>query len=160
MNSLSLGWLHMTFALVALLLGVLVLVRRKGTSTHRIAGYGYVSSMLALNASALSLYHLTGHFGPFHVLALVSLSTVLIGGLAPGLRRRGWLAIHYRSMAWSYIGLVAAACAEAMVRIPIFGIHTAAGAIAVGVAIALVSSIFGILLIPRLQRAALKLQSS
>ena len=160
MHNIPLGGLHIASALLALLLGALVLMRRKGTGIHRIIGYGYVLSMLSLNASALALYHLTGHFGPFHALALVSLGTVLIGVSAPVFRRHGWLTTHYRSMAWSYIGLVAAACAEAMVRVPLFQIRTAGGAIVVGVAIAFAFTVIGIVLIPRLQRAAMKLQIS
>jgi hypothetical protein len=33
---------------------------------------GYIAAMLLLNASALAVYRLTGHFEPFHALALVA----------------------------------------------------------------------------------------
>ena len=50
--------------------------------------------------------------------ALVSLATVIRGVASALLRRERWPRTHYYCMAWSYIGLLAAACAEAMVRAP------------------------------------------
>ena len=70
--------------------------------------------------TALAIYRLFGGFGPFHVAALVSLVTVLMGTI-PARRRqpRGkWLERHYYWMTWSYVGLLAAAGSEAVTRIP------------------------------------------
>jgi hypothetical protein len=55
-------------------------------------GVGYVSAMLIVNVTALCLYRLTGRFGPFHALALVSLANV-IGGIVATLLSRA-LAAH------------------------------------------------------------------
>ena len=50
--------------------------------------------MLLLNATALLIYNLFGHFGPFHIAALVSLCTV-VAGLWSALRHRpGWVTRH------------------------------------------------------------------
>jgi uncharacterized membrane protein len=114
------GLIHLASALIALAAGALVLLNRKGTRAHRAMGWTFAASMLVLNASALTLYRLTGSFGPFHFAALASLAT-LIAGVVPARRRlpRGrWLARHYYFMTYAYMGLVAAAVAESATRIP------------------------------------------
>src|SRR6476661_2846417 len=85
---LSLGWTHTFAAITALVSGAGVLLTRKGTRRHRQLGWIYVVSMLLLNATALMIYRLFGRFGPFHVGAVFSLVTVIMGTLA-ALRARG-----------------------------------------------------------------------
>ena len=77
--------------------------------------------MVALNVTALSIYKLFGAFGPFHFFAIVSLVYVFFGLIAAILRRprEMWLARHAKFMSWSYVGLMAAAASEAVVRIPV-----------------------------------------
>jgi uncharacterized membrane protein len=115
----TLGQLHFASALVALGAGALVLLDRKGTRRHRRIGWTYAAAMLVLNGTALMIYRLTGSFGPFHVAALVSLAT-LIAGVVPARRRQpaNWLEHHYFFMAYSYLGLLAAAVAETATRVP------------------------------------------
>jgi uncharacterized membrane protein len=113
--------------------------------------------MVILNVSSLAIYRLTGHFEPFHALALFSLATV-VGGVVPALRRRpGWLMAHYWSMAWSYLGLLAAACSEIVVRLFLrAGILTGTWQlIGGGVAIAILFVVIGMFVLPRLQRTAM-----
>lgn len=114
------GWLHLASALAALLLGGGVFLLPKGGRRHRGLGYGYVAAMLLLNGTALLIYRLTGHAGPFHVAALFSLATV-VAGFLPAYRRRPrgqWLHWHYAFMCWSYVGLVAAGASEVATRLP------------------------------------------
>ena len=112
------GIFHIIFAILSLVSGAGVLLRAKGTRSHKRIGYAYVACMLAMNASALMIYRLFGGFGPFHVLALVSLVTLFLG-VVPAVRRRpGWLKKHYGRMSWSYVGLCAAFAAEIIVRTP------------------------------------------
>ncbi|HEX8907033.1 MAG TPA: DUF2306 domain-containing protein [Longimicrobiaceae bacterium] len=116
-----LGWLHLAAALAALAAGAWVLLRPKGTALHRRVGWAYAASMLLLNGTALLIYRLTRVFGPFHVAALVSLAT-LVAGVVPAWRRRppgAWVERHYFFMAYSYLGLVAAAFAETATRLPV-----------------------------------------
>ena len=115
-----LGQVHFLTALIALATGAFVVLRPKGSATHRRIGWVYAASMLALNASALSIYRLTGTFGPFHVAALVSLTGLAAGIIAARRRRsnRTWLVQHYFFMSYSYLGLVAAAIAETATRWP------------------------------------------
>jgi uncharacterized membrane protein len=116
----SFGFVHALIGIAALLFGLAVLLAAKGTRQHRKLGYAYVASMLALNVTALMIYDLYGRFGPFHVLALISLAT-LIAGFVPAYRRRplhDWVEIHAITLSWSYVGLVAAFFSEIIVRIP------------------------------------------
>jgi uncharacterized membrane protein len=101
--------IHVAAAVSALVLGAAVILRKKGTSTHRALGSGYVALLLVVNVAALSL-HREATFGVFHVLSLVSLVTVLIGvvPLVMGSRSPVVIARHAYFMAWSYAGLVAA----------------------------------------------------
>ena len=111
---------HIGTAISALIFGLCVTFTRKGTRLHRQLGYAYFFNMLGLNISALFIYQLTGHFGPFHGAALASLLT-LIAGFIPAyfhLPRKRWLDLHYEFMNWSYVGLIAAGVSEAATRIP------------------------------------------
>lgn len=114
------GQLHLASAVVALAAGAWIVLRPKGTATHRRVGWIYAFSMLLLNVTALLIYRLTGSFGPFHIAALFSLAT-LIAGIIPAWRRRPvdkWLDHHYFWMAYSYLGLLAATVAETATRVP------------------------------------------
>ena len=115
-------------------------------------GLGYVGAMVAVNVTTLGLYRLNGQFGPFHALALLSLAVVTMGVLAVLRRRPNWLARHYQSMAYSYLGLCAAAVAEVAVRLELFGslVNGARGIIILGVAIAVLFAAFGYLVIDTL----------
>lgn len=116
----TLGTVHMTFGCAALALGLAVVTLKKGTRLHRTIGHLYFSSMLALNITALLIYRLFGHFGPFHALAILSL-IYLVWGVRAAVWRRPrdrWLHSHTRFMLWSYVGLIAAAVSEITARVP------------------------------------------
>jgi uncharacterized membrane protein len=114
---------HTVNGVIALLTGLLVLLLPKGTVLHRSGGYVYVASMVLLCVASFRIRDSTPFFhglGMFHVMALVSLGT-LIAGLLPMLRRPrspNAYRLHFRFMAWSYIGLVMATNSH-MVR-PLF----------------------------------------
>lgn len=111
---------HIGTAISALIFGICVFLTRKGTRLHKQFGYAYFFNMLGLNVSALFIYRLTGHFGPFHGAALASLLTLIAGFIPAYLRlpQGRWLELHYEFMNWSYVGLVAAGVSEAMTRLP------------------------------------------
>jgi uncharacterized membrane protein len=120
MDMSPLGWFHTATALMALGSGAAVLMRRKGTRSHRRMGWMYAVSMVLLNVTALLIYRLFGYFGPFHVAAVVSLVTV-VAGVVTAVRRRPhdkWIEAHYYWMTFSYVGLVAATFAEIATRLP------------------------------------------
>ena len=115
----SIGLIHLLAALTAMLTGAIVLFANKATRFHRRIGYVYVLAMAVVNLTAFGIHHLYGRFGPFHVAALFSGSTIL-GGIGPMLFRRrikGWLHWHYFFMNWSVVGLYAAFWAETLVRL-------------------------------------------
>ena len=109
---------HITAAVISLVTGAVVVLWQKGTYRHKVIGYCYVAAMLTLNITALLIYRLTGSFGPFHVMALISLGGLLAGFAPALLRRPDWLKQHLNGMAWSYIGLLMAAASELAVRLP------------------------------------------
>ena len=115
-----LGTLHVGLGVAAIALGAAVLLRRKGTASHRRLGWAYAAAMFGLNGTAMLIYRLFGGFGPFHVAALASLLT-LVGGLVPVIRRRPadrWVEQHYYWMTYSYAGLLAATMSEIVTRMP------------------------------------------
>ena len=115
---LLVGRLHVAAAIISVSSGLAILFVAKGSMPHRRLGWIYLSSMVALNVTALSLFRLTGRFGPFHAAALVSICTLIAGSLPVLVRRpkSSWLELHAHFMAWSYIGLIAAFASEIAVR--------------------------------------------
>jgi uncharacterized membrane protein len=114
------GYFHTSAAMAALLFGAFVFPMIKGTRLHKLLGYLYAAALLTTNVTAFGLYHLTGHFGMFHIAAIVSFLT-LLAALIPVISRRprkSWLSLHYKYTSWSYVGLLAAAVSEASVRLP------------------------------------------
>jgi uncharacterized membrane protein len=114
------GVAHAGGAVLAIACGAWIFLTRKGTAAHVRVGWVYVATMVWVNASALSIRHLTGGYNFFHILAVVSLAMVL-GGVAQVVYRRRlrrWLWRHYQYMCWSYAGLLAGAINEACVRVP------------------------------------------
>ncbi len=112
------GAVHFTFSLLAILLGAVTLLLPKGTRWHRTWGHGYAWSMLGLVATSLAMYNLTGRVTPFHFAAVVALLTVGAGVWSVLARRPEgqWIDAHAAWMAWSYVGLMAAAVAETLTR--------------------------------------------
>jgi uncharacterized membrane protein len=104
---------HVLAAVSALLVGAAVFLWPKGTQTHRAIGAVYVLALVLVNVAALSL-HREDTFGMFHVLAVSSLVTIMVG-LPPmllGKRSPPVIATHAYCRAWSYAGLVAAGCGQ------------------------------------------------
>lgn len=116
-NSHYVGLIHTAVAVLALILGWRVIARPKGTKTHKTLGYCYVLLMLALNGTALFIHSLFV-FGPFHIAALISLTSICVGVLAPILKIPNAINVHYECMSWSYVGLWAAFFSEAVTRLP------------------------------------------
>ena len=107
------GYFHLAAALLALLGGAMVLGLRKGTAAHIRAGRSYLFVMIAVNVSALLIYRTTGSFGAFHMLALISLGSVIAGLVTVRYGGHGRVVRHAFIMMWSYVGIVAAAVSEA-----------------------------------------------
>lgn len=110
------GLMHLTTALLAIVIGLQIVLTQKGTPTHRWLGRLYVVMMFMVNVTAFLIYELFGTFGLFHWMALFSLATVVIGYLPARSRKPGWRTQHAFFMAGSYVGLIAAFAAETLTR--------------------------------------------
>jgi uncharacterized membrane protein len=118
------GLVHVLCSAVAIAAGAAIFFIAKGGALHRSLGWTYISAMVALNATALSIYLLTGGFNFLHAAGVISLFTVLGGLLAIKAKARtGALNLHYALMCWSYVGLIAALIAELSTRLVAPAIH-------------------------------------
>ena len=97
--------LHAGLASLALLLGPIILLRRKGDRRHRLIGALFAAALFGTNVSAFFIYELTGGLNFIHALAALNLATLGHALLAV---RRGRIAAHLSSMVYCYAGLVAA----------------------------------------------------
>ncbi|WP_028115116.1 DUF2306 domain-containing protein [Ferrimonas senticii] len=115
-----LGAFHVVSAIIALVIGAVVLASKKGTNKHKKLGYVYFFSMLVLNLSAIPITSMSGSIGLFHIFILLSLPTTIMALYIPLFWRHktNWLVLHFSFMYWSYVGLIAAFVAEIMVRLP------------------------------------------
>jgi len=148
----SLGAAHVAAALAALVLGALVLLMRKGTPLHRVIGMAYTVAMVVLCIAALLIYRSNGHFGPFHALALLSLAT-LARGIAAIMARPPRLSRHYKSMTFSYLGLLSAGVTQLLLYLP--ALQTPVRGMVAAVVSTAVFIAVGIFALPRLERRAL-----
>lgn len=97
--------LHLAAALAALLLGIAILTRRKGTFSHRTLGWIWVALMGSAAASSVFIrdYRIVNIAGytPIH---LLTLSVAVLLPLAIWHIRRGNVSAHRRTMTGIYIG--------------------------------------------------------
>jgi uncharacterized membrane protein len=108
------GTVHVGAASVALVLGLVLIARRKGDAWHVRLGRLYVAAMLLVAVPVLFVFDITGGPGVFHALAVVSLLTTTLGWSAvrgQG-RHRAGVAPHATFMAWSWVGVVTAGLAQ------------------------------------------------
>lgn len=102
--------IHAVAALAALLLGAIVLFRRKGTPVHKLMGRIWVGLMLVVATSVwfINEIRLVGPFSPIHLFALFTYVGVVRGIL---LIRRGNVAGHRAEMQGLYFfSLILAGC--------------------------------------------------
>ncbi len=103
---------HMVPALIAVPLGAWVLLGRKGSALHRMAGRVWAGLMLVVAITSLWITGLNApHWSPIHILSLVVIAFVPIAIF------RAWqgdIANHRRHMRNMYFGLLAAGAFAAM----------------------------------------------
>ena len=112
------GWIHTVLASVGILVGAEQVLRRRRDVLHRRLGYLYVASMLIADVSILTVYRFNGHVNAFHAGAIMNVVCIAMA-LQPMLSRprpRQWRIKHYLWMCWSYVGLLAAALTELIIR--------------------------------------------
>ena len=111
----TIGYIHLTFAIISMITGLVVVFKPKGTIVHKRIGYLYVINMLLLNITSFFISNFNG-FSIFHFFAIVSLATIF-GGMHAVLKKyKNWLAGHYYFMSWSVVGLYCAFWSEVGTR--------------------------------------------
>ena len=112
------GAIHSVLAMGCIVIGLIQLVRPKRGSGHRARGYAFVYAILVADGAALLVFQFTGKFNILHAGAIVNLLCVT-AAVIPVLRTprpQNWKNLHYYWMSWSYVGLIAAAATELVVR--------------------------------------------
>jgi uncharacterized membrane protein len=96
---------HMICALAALALGVAILLRRKGTGSHRALGWTWVLLMAgaAVTSAFIRDYRLPNLFGYTPIHLFTGLTAVMLP-LAVWHARRGNVSAHRKSMKGLYAG--------------------------------------------------------
>jgi uncharacterized membrane protein len=143
------GAIHTVLAASGIVIGLIQLLRRKGGSIHRALGYAFVYAMLVADGTAMLVFQFTGRFNILHVGAIVNL-VCIIAAIVPVLRSprpSNWRNQHYYWMSWSYVGLLAAAATEVVVRTG--HLATREQAWAVTAATSVLATVIGFVLINR-----------
>ena len=97
---------HALAAITALVLGIIQLTRRKGTTLHKYVGYVWVLLMLYVSFSSFFIHdlRLIGPFSPKHFLSVFTIGSVIYAII---MIRRGEITKHKRTMTLLfYLGLV------------------------------------------------------
>jgi uncharacterized membrane protein len=97
--------IHLTTAILSLLVGAFVLGRRKGTYSHKLAGRVWVALMLVV---AISSFWIQGMRDGFSVIHLLSAWTLVSLALAVWFIRRGNVRAHKGFMIGTFLGLAGA----------------------------------------------------
>jgi uncharacterized membrane protein len=95
--------IHVAAAMAALLLGAVVLFRRKGDPLHRLGGRVWVALMAVVALSSFFIHELrlVGPWSPIHIVSLATL-WFLFDGVR--LAARGRISAHRRTMQGTFFG--------------------------------------------------------
>jgi uncharacterized membrane protein len=99
--------LHGALALFSLLLGGAVLLRRKGTASHKLLGRIWVAAMVGVAVSSFWIFEIRHGAGP-SLIHLLSIWTLLSLALAVWFIRRGNVRAHKGFMVGTFLGLAGA----------------------------------------------------
>lgn len=104
--------LHGALGSVALILGALNLLLKKGTIWHKWIGRIYVVAIYSLCFTSFFIFELFGRYGIFHIFSMISIGAVTAGVIPLLQKKKGWYKRHFENMLWSYFGLVLATCSH------------------------------------------------
>ncbi|WP_341894545.1 DUF2306 domain-containing protein [Ferrovibrio terrae] len=93
--------IHLTATILALLLGIMMLARRKGTLSHRLLGWIWVGLMLTAAISSFWITGMRDGYSPIHGLSVLVLVLVPLAVLAI---RRGKVTRHRMAMTGLFFG--------------------------------------------------------
>ena len=99
--------LHAILATLALGVGVAVMLRRKGTASHKLLGRLWVAAMVGVAVSSFWIFEIRRGAGPSFI-HLLSLWTLVSLALAMWFIRRGNVRAHKGFMVGTFLGLIGA----------------------------------------------------
>ncbi|MEE2566063.1 DUF2306 domain-containing protein [Hyphobacterium marinum] len=119
------GGMHTAAAVIALATGAYVLMRPKGDGRHRSVGRVYAAAMVLLVLAGIPMAE--NGLSAFHYLSIITAISIAAGMVMiwrarferDPKTRAGLVFGHYKFMAWSYAGLVAAGAAQLATRIAV-----------------------------------------
>jgi uncharacterized membrane protein len=99
--------LHAALAALALVIGAVVLVRRKGTPSHKLLGRVWVAAMIGVAVSSFWIFEIRRGAGPSWI-HLLSAWTLVSLAFAVWFIRRGNVRAHKGFMVGTFLGLAGA----------------------------------------------------
>ena len=112
------GAIHTVLAISGIVVGLIQFLRAKRSPNHRARGYAFVYTMLIADGAAMLVFQFTEKLNILHIGAMTNL-VCIVAAMIPVLRSprpSNWKNQHYCWMSWSYVGLLAAAATELVVR--------------------------------------------
>lgn len=97
---IPLGWFHTAMGVVALVSGVLTLVKYKEITFQTRSGQVYLLTTLITAGTALGIFQ-HGAFGPGHALAVMTLLALLVGTVAARTKLFGKLSRYVQAISYS-----------------------------------------------------------
>jgi len=116
----ALGWFHTALGILALVFGILSFVRFKLIAWSHQPGQIYLICTLTTALTALGIYN-QGGFGIAHVLAIMTLGGVLVGGVAEKTQVFGKFSPYLQAVSYSatFLFHMIPAITDGLMRLPI-----------------------------------------
>lgn len=98
--------IHSISSLIALIVGSVSLLKKKGTKIHKILGWIFVGSMFISASSSFWIYN--KRFSAIHILSVLVLFWLFKAVHAVRFKPKNWLHIHASSIGAAYIAIIIA----------------------------------------------------
>jgi len=117
---IPLGWFHTAMGIIALISGVVALVKYKEITPQTRSGQIYLITTLITAGTALAIFQ-HGAFGPAHGLAVMTLAALAVGTVASTTNLFGKLSRYVRAVSYSATLLFHSipAVTDSLMRLPV-----------------------------------------
>lgn len=117
---IPLGWFHTAMGIIALISGVVALVKYKEITPQTRSGQIYLVTTLITAGTALAIFQ-HGAFGPAHGLAVMTLVALAVGTVASTTKLFGKLSRYVRAVSYSATLLFHSipAVTDSLMRLPV-----------------------------------------
>jgi uncharacterized membrane protein len=117
---IPLGWFHTAMGIIALISGVVALVKYKEITPQTRSGQIYLVTTLITAGTALAIFQ-HGAFGPAHGLAVMTLAALAVGTVASTTNLFGKLSRYVRAVSYSATLLFHSipAVTDSLMRLPV-----------------------------------------